>query len=231
MWQPWGEMLHSVETGETAFGHVFGMDIWQYREQHPESNAIFNDAMTSISGRDIPAILAAYDFTSIQILVDVAGGHGKLIAGILQAYPTMRGMLFDMPHVLAGAASALDAAGVTDRCQLVSGDFFESVPPGGDAYLLRRILHDWDDERSTAILESCHRAMPEHGKLLVLEGVVQPPNRPDPTKLTDLQMLVSAGGRERTETEWQTLLAGAGFALTKVYRASAETSIIEGARV
>ncbi len=231
MWQPWGELSHSVQTGETAVRHVFGMDIWEYREQHPDSNAIFNAAMTSLSGRDIPAILAAYDFTSIQTLVDVAGGHGKLIAGILQAHPAMRGMLFDMPHVLAGAASVLEAAGVTDRCQLVSGDFFESVPRGGDAYLLRRILHDWDDERSTAILESCHRAMPEHGKLLVLEGVVQPPNRSDPTKLTDLQMLVSAGGRERTETEWQTLLAGAGFALTKVYRASAETSIIEGARV
>lgn len=231
VWQPWGEMLHSVQTGETAFGHVFGMDSWEYREQHPDSNAIFNAAMTSLSGRDIPVILAAYDFSSIQTLVDVAGGHGKLIAGILQAHPAMRGMLFDMPHVLAGAAPVLEAAGVADRCQLVSGDFFESVPGGGDAYLLRRILHDWDDERSTAILERCHRAMPEHGKLLVLEGVIQPPNRPDPAKLLDLQMLVGAGGCERTEAEWQTLLAGAGFALTKVYRASAETSIIEGARV
>ena len=228
VWQAWGALGYSVQTGETAFSHVFGMDVWTYRAQHPEANAIFNAAMAATSAREVPAIVAAYDFSRIHTLVDVGGGHGTLLAGILQVYPSMRGVLFDLPHVLAGAAPVLEAAGVAERCQRVGGSFFDSVPPGGDAYLLHRIIHDWDDEQSTAILQRCHAAMAAQARLLLVEGVIQPPNRPDPTKMLDIQMLVSAGGRERTESEWRTLLARAGFGLTQVYSTSGRSSILEG---
>jgi hypothetical protein len=227
LWRAWGELIHSVRTGETAFSHVFGMDVWSYRAQHPESGATFDAAMSSLSGGDIPAILAAYDFSAIQTLVDVGGGHGALITGILQAHPTMLGILFDQPHVLASAASVLAAAGVSDRCALADGDFFTEVPPGGDAYLLRRIIHDWDDARSVAILRNVREAMPEHGRLLLVEGVIQPPNHPDPIKIMDMNMLVMAGGLERTEGEYRALLAEAGLSLTKVYATRGPSSIIE----
>ena len=231
IWQAWGALAHNVHTGASAFHQLCGMDVWAYRAQHPVANASFNAAMTALSSHAIPAILGAYDFSSLHTLVDVGGGHGALIAAILQAHPTLHGILFDQPHVVAAAAPRLAAAGVADRCELDGGDFFAAVPRGGDAYLLRAILHDWDDEHSVAILRTCHQAMPEHGTLLLVEGVIQPANRPDPTKLSDINMLVMLGGRERTAAEWQTLLAQAGFALTQVYTTAGQASIIVGARV
>jgi hypothetical protein len=161
----------------------------------------------------------------------VGGGHGALIAAILQVKPALRGILFDQPHVVADAALVLEAAGVADRCVIVGGSFFERVPPGSDAYVLRHILHDWDDAASVAILERCHSAMPPHGKLVLIEGVIGPPNHPDPTKLSDINMLVMQSGRERTEPEFKALVARAGFALTRVYATTGASSIVEGVRL
>ena len=230
MWRAWGELAYSVRTGEPAFPEVFGMDIWAYRVQHPAANAIFNAAMTAHAAQDIPPILAAYDFSPWQTIVDVGGGNGILLAAILTAYPALRGILLDQPHVVAAAAARLQAAGVADRCQLVGGDFFAAAPRGGDGYLLRAILHDWDDGQCVAILRTCHQAMPAHAKLLIVEGLIQPANRPDLTKLVDINMLVMAGGQERTVEEFRALLARAGFALTQVIATTGDTSIIEAAK-
>ena len=226
-WLPWGDLAQTVTTGEQAFLRIFGLDNWPYRAAHPEANAIFNGAMTSNSRRDIAAILAAYDFAPFTAVVDVAGGQGALLAGILQAHPALRGILFDQPHVVDQAAPVLAAAGVAGRCAVVGGDFFQEVPPGGDAYLLRRIIHDWDDADSVAILRQCRRAMSAAGKLLLIEAVIGPANQPDVTTLSDINMMVAQGGRERTAAEFAALLAEAGFALTRVVPLAGRSSIIE----
>lgn len=226
-WLPWGDLAQTVTTGEQAFLRVFGLDNWPYRAAHPEANAIFNDAMTSNARRDIAAILAAYDFAPFPTVVDVGGGQGALLAGILQAHPALRGILFDRPHVVEQAAPILEAAGVAGRCAVVGGDFFREVPPGGDAYLLRRIIHDWDDADTVAILRVCRRAVPAGGKLLLIEAVIGPANQPDFTTLSDINMMVAQGGRERTPAEFAALLADAGFALTRVLPTAWRSSIIE----
>jgi hypothetical protein len=228
-WLPWGDLAQTVITGDQAFPRVFGLDNWTYRASHPAANAIFNGAMTSNSRRDIAAILAAYDFAPFPTVVDVGGGPGALLTGILQAHPALRGILFDQPHVVEQAPPLLAAAGVAGRCAVVAGDFFQEVPSGGDAYLLRRIIHDWDDADSVAILRVCRRAMLPQGKLLLIEAVLGPPNRPDPARLSDINMMVAQGGRERTAEEYAALLAGAGFALTRVLPTAWHCSIIEAA--
>ncbi len=229
-WDAWGEILHSVQTGETAVKHLHGVEPFAYFERHPEDAAVFNDAMTSISESMKAAIGAAYDFSSLGTLVDVGGGHGSLLAAILQANPRLQGILFDQPSVLEGAARPIEALGVAERCQLVAGDFFASVPSGGDAYILKHILHDWDDERAAAILRNIHRAMAPDGKLLVVDFVIPPGNAPSLGKLIDLEMLLLPGGRERTESEFRTLFRTAGFELTRVLPTPSPVSIIEGVR-
>jgi hypothetical protein len=226
----WAALEYSVATGQPAFDHVFGTSNWEYRATRPQANAIFNAVMTSNSRRDIPGLVAAYGFSAFNTVVDVGGGQGALIAAILRTKATMRGILFDQPHVVADAIPVLAAAGVADRCEIVSGSFFETLPAGADAYVLRHIIHDWDDEECVAILGRCHSAMPDHGKLLIIDGVIQPANRPDPAKLSDINMLVMQSGRERTESEFKALLARAGFTLTTVYATAGPNSIIEGVR-
>jgi O-methyltransferase domain/Dimerisation domain len=227
LWHTWGELTYSVSTGEPAFQRIFGTDSWSYRQSHAEANALFNAAMTSNSRRDIAGVVAAYDFSGLTTLVDVGGGQGALLAGILLAYPALRGILFDQAHVVDLALPVLSAAGVAERCAVVAGDFFQEVPRGGDGYVLRRIIHDWDDAPSIAILRRCRDAMPDDGRLLLVEQVIQPANRPDSTKLADIHMLVLLGGRERTEQEFGALLAGAGLELTKVYSTPGLSSIVE----
>jgi hypothetical protein len=226
-WLPWGDLAQTVTTGEQAFLRVFGQDNWPYRAAHPEADAIFNGAMTSNSRRDIAAILAAYDFGPFRTVADVAGGQGALLAGILQAHPALRGILFDQPHVVEQAAPVLEAAGVADRCAVVGGNFFQEVPPGGDAYLLRRIIHDWDDPDSVAILRQCRRAVSTAGKLLLIEVVIGPANQSDFATLSDINMMVAQGGRERTADEFAALLAEAGFMLTRVVPTAWRSSIVE----
>ena len=226
----WGEVLHSVKTGEIAFDHLFGMDVWQYRAQHPEDGRIFDEAMASFSSVVNAAVVASYDFSSIGKIVDVGGGDGSLIASILKANPRMKGVLFDLPHVTAGARQRIEREGLTELCEVVAGDFFDSLPSGGDAYILKWIIHDWDDERSVTLLKNCHRAMAKNGKLLVVEAIIPLDNAPSFHKFMDLNMLVMTGGRERMEAEYQALLEAAGFRLTRIIPTQSEMRVIEGAR-
>ena len=231
-YRAWGELMHSVQTGGSSFEHIYGMNLYEYLAQNPESAKIFDEAMTNLSVTEIATIAASYDFSSIQTLVDVAGGEGLLIASILKSNPTLKGVLFDQPHVIERAKPFLEAEGLLERCQLAAGNFFESVPEGGDAYILKYIIHDWDDERAIAILKQCHKVMPANGKILVAEQVIPPGNQPFRGKLLDLQMLaMNSGGRERTEAEYRALFEKAGFKLTRIVPTQDEMSIIEGIRV
>ncbi|MBV9211219.1 MAG: methyltransferase [Acidobacteria bacterium] len=227
----WGELLHSVKTGEIAFDHHFGMPCWEYFTKHRDNAKTFADAMTGMTLATNAAVLASYDFSGIKQLVDVGGGHGSLIAAILKANPEMKGLLFDAPPVIEGARPKLEAEGLAERCQAVAGDFFESVPEGGDAYILKWIIHDWDEERATSILRNCHRAMKENGKLLLVEAVVPEGVEPHFSKFIDLNMLVMTGGRERTQEEYRKLFEASGFRLTKVVETPSPMSVIEGERV
>ena len=225
-YRAWGELPYSIRTGRTAFEHVYGKPIFHYLTEHPESAAIFDDAMTGVHGWETAAMLAAYDFSSVRTLVDVGGGNGTTLAGVLGRYPAMKGILFDRADVVARAAPAL--AGLADRCTAVGGDFFQAVPAGGDAYLLRHIIHDWDDEKSRAILQNCRQAMGGRGKLLIVESVIPPGNDPFFAKFLDLSMLVLPGGQERTEAEYRSLYEGASFRLSRIVRTQSEISVIEG---
>jgi hypothetical protein len=226
----WGNLTQSVKTGETAFDSLFKQSVWEHYARNPEDASIFNEEMKGLTEMVGVAALEAYDFSDIDKLVDVAGGTGGLISAILAAYPRMRGVLFDLPHVIAEAGPALDAAGVRDRCETSAGDFFRMVPEGGSAYLMKWIIHDWDDEKSTVILKNIHRAMDEKGKLLLIEMVVLEGNQPDLSKLMDLNMMVMTGGRERTEAEFKSLLAASGFKLTRVIRTASPVCVIEAVR-
>lgn len=203
------------------------MSVWEYRAQHPEANAIANEYFTVVSRGQTDALVGAYDFSGIHTIMDVGGGQGTLIAAVLKAYPTQRGILFDQPHVVAGARDVLAKAGVANRCEIIGGSFFEGVPTGADALMLKNVLHDWSDEDSIAILCNCRRALPDSGRLLVMDGVIPRGNDPHPRKLLDLQMLVGAGRRERMEDEWRALLAEAGFILTRVIPTATGIAIIE----
>jgi hypothetical protein len=196
----------------------------------PEAAAVFDAAMTSISTWEAKAVVAAYDFPRIGTLVDVAGGHGLMIMTILKANRKMRGILFDLPHVTAGAASLL--RGVADRCQVVSGDFFTSVPEGGDDYIMKHILHDWDDQRAIQILRNCGSAMRRGGKVLIVDSVIPSGNTAHYGKLLDLEMLaLTPRGRERTQAEFQDLLHRSGFKFRRVIPTETHLSVVEGVRV
>jgi hypothetical protein len=229
-YRAWAAMLHSVMTGAPAFEHVYGMSHFAYLAAHPEANATFNRDMSEGSQQAGIAIATAYDYSATRTLVDVGGGQGVVIAAILRAHPGLHGILFDQPHVIAGAGSALVEAGVADRCKLAGGDFFASVPSGGDLYTLRWIVHDWDDQRAVAILRSCAQALAPSGKVLVIEYVLGSGNEPANALFIDLQMLALENGRERTEAEYRTLFSAAGLALTRIIPLSTGQSIIEGER-
>ena len=231
-WRPWEAIAYSVRTGEPAFDHVFAMPIFDYFAKMPKAAAVSDAAMTSISRWESRAVVAAYDFPGIRTLVDVAGGHGLMIMTILKANKKMRGILFDLPHVTAGAASLLRRGGVADRCQIVSGDFFTSVPEGGDAYIMKHILHDWDDQRAIQILRNCHSALPRGGKVLIVDSVIPSGNAAHFGKLLDLAMLVlTPRGRERTQPELRDLLQRSGFKLERVVPTETHLSVVEGVRV
>jgi O-methyltransferase domain/Dimerisation domain len=216
-WNPWGRLIHSVRTGETAFHHVHGMGLFEYLRKNAEASAVFNAAMTSLSARSGTGIVERYDFSGLRKVVDVGGGQGFLLATILRANPTMRGVLFDLPDVVAGAGQVLENFAVRDRCEVVGGSFFGALPTGGDAYVLRQIVHDWDDDRALAILLNCRAAMTETGKVLVIEREIAPHHREAMRVLhIDLEMLVNVGGMERTEAEYRSLFENAGFRLTTI---------------
>lgn len=230
-WQSWGHLLHSVRTGEPAFPSLYGMSAWEYRQDHPDANAIFNAAMTDLSMGVVDAVVESYDFSGIDVLVDVGGGEGSLLAAILAANPALRGILFDQPHVVRSAGTLLEDAGVAPRCEVMEGNFFDSVPAGANAYLLKSIIHDWDDGSAIHILRTCRAAIAATGKLLIVDRVIQPGNDPDPSKYMDLNMLVMLGGRERTADDFGKLYAEAGFRLTRIVPTLSGFGVIEGAPV
>ncbi len=230
----WGDLAYSVRTGQPALHHVFGKGSFEYLEEHPEEAAIFDEAMAGFTAFIAVAVAGAYDFSPFRTVVDVGGGNGALLTGILNAYPALRGTVFDLPRVAEGARAKITAAGLAGRCDVVSGDFFEAVPSGGDAYLLKHVIHDWDDARASAILRTCHRAMAPHGKLLIVEGVYPP--RVDQSVVgrgaarNDVNMLVVTGGRQRSEAEFRALYDAAGFELVRIVPTPAMASVIEGVR-
>src|SRR3954467_8980552 len=206
-WQAWGSLSHSVRTGENAYRHVHGVGLWDYLVEHPEEAVIFDRAMTGGSRGVVEAIVSAYNFSAFGPAVDPGGGEGALIAAILAAHTNTHGILFDRPDVVARAQPVLEAAGVARRCAVVGGSFFETIPEGGDAYLLKYILHDWDDAASLSTLRVCSGACGPKAKLLVMEQVVAPPNEGAETKISDLNMFVSPGGQERTREMFVALFA------------------------
>jgi hypothetical protein len=219
-WQQrsWSALEHTVRTSQPGFEREFGTDVFGYLGAHPAEAAVFHRAMTFFASRTSDAVAEAYDFGRFRILADVGGGHGALLATLLRAHPRLRGVLVDLPEVVAGAGERLAAAGVADRCAVVGGDFFAEVPAGADAYLLKSVVHDWDDERAAAILRNCRRAMPADGTLLLVEMVYPTGFTDSLTDLwvagSDVNMMLHAGGRERTLDEWAALLARAGLELT-----------------
>ena len=230
-YQAWGKLLYSVQTGEIAFDKIFGKPIFEHLSEHPASAAIFDLAMTSVHGSETTPMVRSYDFSAINTLADIGGGNGTVISAVLKTYPHMQGILFDLPHVIERAKANLKSAGVADRCQTFSGNFFESVPSGADACLMRHIIHDWDDDKATTILRNCHRALNVNGRVLIVESVIAPGNEPSFAKLLDLTMMVLPGGKERTAVEYQRLMEASGFELTQIILTSCDVSIIEGRKI
>ncbi|MDX1884929.1 methyltransferase [Mycolicibacterium sp. 120270] len=226
-WEHWGQLSQSVRSGRCAIEELRGKPTFEWFEDVPELAAVFNDGMTSISKMETPVVVSAYDFSGFHTIVDVGGGHGLLLAEILRQAKTSKGILFDADSVIEGAPSVLEPAGVADRCTTVAGSFFESVPAGGDAYLLKHIIHDWDDEKSVQILRNVRTAMNPNAKVLIIEAVVPDDDREHISKLLDLEMLVAATGRERTEAEYAELLRQAGFRFTRTVPTVGPASIVE----
>jgi hypothetical protein len=225
IWRPWGELHGAVMSGRPAFEMVFGEPFFNYLGRSQQDNELFNAAMTSDSST-IPEILEVYDFSHLDRIVDVGGGQGSLLVGLLAQYPQATGVVYDLPSVIADAPKIEDPD-VARRCEFVGGDMFASVPTGGDAYILKRIVHDWSDEEAITILRNCRQAMSDNGRVLLIETIRQPSSQHDPATAVDLMMLVLVTGRERTEEEFRTIYKQAGFRLSKVQRAG-RRSIIEG---
>ncbi|HZO30639.1 MAG TPA: methyltransferase [Chloroflexota bacterium] len=230
-WQPWGRLYDAVQTGQTQPREALGMELFDWYAQHPEEAAFFSAAMGNLSALAADAVAQALDLSTVRTVMDVGGAHGVLLSAVLKANPAARGILFDLPHVIATAGEPIAAQGLSERCDLVSGDFFEAVTAGADLHILKQIVHDWDDERSTRLLRNCHRALNPNGKLLLVEMVMPADNRPSPAQAMDINMLVLVGGRERTEEEFRTLLAGAGFRLERIVPTHSPFSVIEATRI
>jgi len=229
-WNLWSALIHTVRNGKTFYENEHQMRFFEWFEKRPDASAIFDGAMSSMSTLVNPAIVAGYDFSGVGSLVDVAGGEGSLLAGILRANPHLKGTLFDQPHVVVHARDVRSPE-LSGRCEVVGGNFFESVPTGHDAYLLKWIIHDWSDEESLVILRNCRRAMERGKRLLLVEMVLQPGNEPFFGKLMDIAMMLTTGGRERTEAEYRTLYGQAGFSLERVVPTASPFCIVEGIAV
>ncbi len=226
----WANLEYSVRTGKPAFEHVYGKAWFDYLDEQPELAKIFNDLMTGATTDEGAAIVAAHDFSPYQRIVDVGGGHGALLALILDRNPQVTGVLFDAPQVIASAHGALDEHVAQGRAEKTAGNFFEAVPQGGDAYVLKYIVHDWDDERAVTILTNCRQAMAEDGRVLLVEMSIPSGNVPSRGKWIDLTMLLFLHSRERTEDEYRDVLQQAGLHLVKITPTASPFSIIEAVR-
>jgi O-methyltransferase domain/Dimerisation domain len=230
-WDAWGDLLHTVRTGQEAFAARHeGESVWTWRERHPEESRIFDRAMSAIAAAVAGRLADGYDFTRFGSLVDLGGGDGTLLATVLPHHPPLRGVLLDLPHVVAGAHHVLAAAGVADRCDIVAGSFFEQVPSGGEAYILKSILHDWDDTASTRILQRVHEASEPGAALLIVERVLADVDPSPVAAMSDLNMMVNTGGAERTTTEWMVLIQAGGFELTRSVDIGLGWSVLEATR-
>jgi hypothetical protein len=230
-WAAWGALAHSVRSGANAFQHVHGTDVWTYRSARPEESAMFDRAMVSLSAQGARDAVAGYDFTPFGTIADIGGGVGAFLGRILGAAPDARGVLFDQLHVVAGAPAVLAAAGVAERCAVVGGSFFDGVPSGADLYVLRAVIHDWEDDDAVRILESVRRAIPDHGTVALVERIVPGPNEGRTTKWSDLNMLFAPGGRERTQGEFDDLFRRAGLRPTRTVAAGPTHSFVEATPV
>ncbi len=230
-YQAWGELLFTLQTGKPAFDHLFGKPRWEHLADNPEAAERFNTAMVELSNRISRAFVTAYDFADVRTIVDVGGGNGAMLAGVLQAHPHLTGTLFDLPQGLSGAQEKLAAAGLADRVTISEGSFFDAVPAGADLYMLKSIVHDWDDDRALAILKTCRRAMHANARLVLVEREL--PDRIDnpevalPTVMSDLHMMIVLGGAERTTGEYADLLAGADLRVTRVIPTGTEFCAVE----
>lgn len=227
----WGKLLYSIKTGNTAFDKVEGMSVWQFYETHPEEGLNFMKAMAGVTGGVAMNVLPAYDFTPFKSIVDVGGGNGAMMMAVLNAAKQSTGIVFDEEYVIRETDRELAAKGYNSRCRTEAGSFFDYVPKDADAYILKMILHDWDDERSVQILNNCGRAMKPGSKLLIIEAVIPEDDSPHPGKLMDINMLVMTGGRERTKKEFEQLLHKAGLKLSKIVQTHSPLfSIIEATK-
>jgi hypothetical protein len=227
----WGGLIDSVRTGRPSFETRQGQSFFDYLAAHPDQAQIFDDAMAARNDRKTQAMLDVYDLTGVRILADIGGGNGSTLVTALQRYPEMRGILFDRPGVVERARAGIEREGLLDRCRIVGGSFLEDVPSEADAYLLRHILHNWDDEHVVVILKRIHEAMEDNAKLLIVDRIIPPGNEPLFGKIMDLNMLVLLGGVERTEEEFRQLFGIAGFRLDRIVPTEAEVSVIEGGKV
>lgn len=225
------ELAYSVRTGRPGFDKHFGKPIFDYLAEHPDEGRLFDMAMTSIHGPETPAMIEAYDFSGFGTIVDVGGGNGSTLMEVLRAAPGARGVVFDLPAVAARAGAAIAAAGMGERCKAEGGSFFEGVTRGGDAYLLRHIIHDWDDAKSVQILRRCRDAAAPGGKILIVESVIPPGDEPHPGKWLDLIMLAVPGGRERTAGEYERLLKDSGLKMARIVPTRSPVSVVEAVGV
>lgn len=223
-WVALGELRHSLQTGRSSFTHVHGQDWWSYLDENTEQAALFSKAMGDNAQQVHEAVADAYDFPGTQELVDVGGGRGDLVATLLRRHPRMRAIVFDRPYATTGSTEVL--ADVADRAKPVPGDFFESIPAGGDTYLLCRILHDWDDERAARILRNVAEVLPKNGRVIVAEAVVPEGDAPHPAKFMDITMLAMHEGKERSEAEFAALLASAGLRHLQTVTTDAEIGLV-----
>jgi hypothetical protein len=225
-WESVGQLTQATKTGQNAFEQRYQKTFFEYVAGDPESGAIFDRGMAGFSAQENSAIASAYDFNPFSQVVDMGGGQGGLIVEILKRYPKPRGMLYDLERVTR-APTLVQAAGLSERCDIVTGDFFQTAPSGADAYVFKRILHDWSDEACVSILKVTRAAMPAHGRVLVVDAALRPGNAPDLVKLTDLLLMGVTTGRERTEAEFQEVFTAAGLKLTRVVPTASLLSILE----
>jgi hypothetical protein len=230
-WRSWGNLEYSVKSGTSAFEDLYGEPIFDYLPKHPDRAEIFDRAMSAVTTMASNSIVTAFDFSGIQTLVDIGGGNGTMLCAILEANPALKGIVFDLPHVENRAQEYIASRRLTDRCTFVGGSFFEAVPPHADAYFVQRVLHDWDDVNSVSILHSCAKAARAGAKVIISEAVIGPPNEPSYGKLIDLHMLVMThGGKERSEAEYRELLSRSGWDYTRTVATTSPFSLVEGVK-
>lgn len=212
----WGNLMHSLKTGEIAFDHVQGMPVWKYYETHPEDGANFAKAMSGMTEAALANIIPAYDFTGYNTIVDIGGGDGTMLCAILNEAKIAQGLVYDEAYLKEQALKNIEQKGLLSRCSFTGGSFFDSVAPGGDLYLMKMILHDWNDEQSKKILRNVNNAMGKGSKLLIIEGIIPEGNDPHPGKFMDINMMAMTGGKERTEKEWKAMMSECGLRCSKI---------------